>query len=212
LAESVESVLAADELIDRELTSPSGNVMRLFSAKRFKESGDEIGLFAHTPDRCWTSAGWKLEPVTQETVELNLHGLPLTFERRIFQYPGHRELVYFGGMVGGQPLPYRLDHSLSTSMKLQLRTAKDKTGTITRGLDGLLWQRVRDSFVSRRALVGPKQFLRASTALTGQTVEQADAWLQSALASLLTPADYQQEIAANQGRQREPRAKEGRQP
>jgi len=50
-------------------------------------------MFSHTPDRCWTSVGWKLEQATPEFVDLTLHGIRLKLERRIFASGTHRELV-----------------------------------------------------------------------------------------------------------------------
>lgn len=193
VAESAEKILVADRLVSGEFINEQKHVVRVFSAKRYQEKQNEIGLFVHTPDRCWTESGWRIEPAAPDVIELTVHGAPLQFERRVFVYEGHRELVYFCGLVGGRPLPYRLDHNLSVGLKHQLRSAIDKTGTTLRAADSRLWRRVWDSFLTRQPFLGPKQFLRVSTSLDAQDVAEADRRLQELLPRWLQPADYEQE-------------------
>jgi hypothetical protein len=195
---TAEATLAADKLFSGQFTNAAGQTVQVFSAKRYSEHPNEIGLFMHTPDRCWTESGWKIEPVLPDHLELEVHGMQVAFERRVFVFGSHRELVYFGGMVGGQPLPYRLDHNMSVGMKHQLGKALDKTGTAYRAIDKRLWGRVWDSFVSRRPLIGPKQFLRLSTPLRGFDPETSDRLLQSFMQEWLIPTDYQTELAQAQ--------------
>jgi hypothetical protein len=197
VAKSAESVLVADQLISGQFTrGEAGNRERVqvFSAKRYAEKENNIGLFVHTPDRCWTQAGWRFEPVQPDMVTLTVHGIPILFERRIFVQAGERELVYFGGMVGGQPLPYRLDHNLSVGMKYAINTASRGTGTAYRASDTLFWRRVWDSFTSRRPLLGPKQFVRVSTSVRERSIDEADALLQAFIPLWLQAADYQEEL------------------
>ena len=196
VAKSAEATLVADRLVNGAFTSNEGRIVRVFSAKRYEEKRNEIGLFVHTPDRCWTEAGWILEPAVPDTAELLLQGLTLRFERRIFTIGSERELVYFCGLTGGQPLPYRLDHNLSVGLKYQLRTAKDKTGSTVRASDQRLWDRVWESFISRRPLLGPKQFLRISTPIQGEDSSVADRLLREFLLSWLVSVDYQKELEA----------------
>src|SRR5688572_7589148 len=117
VSQAAEAVLAADRIVSGEFQKGGQAVVRVFSAKRYSERESEFDMFSHTPDRCWTSVGWKLEPTSPEFVELTLQGIPLKLERRIFANGTHRELVYFGALVGGQPLPYRLDPHLSIGIK-----------------------------------------------------------------------------------------------
>ena len=195
VAESAEAILVADRLVNGEFTNSIGKAVRVFSAKRYQEKQNEIGLFVHTPDRCWTESGWKLEPAAPEMIELELHGTKILFERRIFTVGAQRELVYFAGLTGGQPLPYRLDHNLSVGMKHQLALARDKTGTTLRGSDQRLWTRVWESFASRRPLLGPKQFLRISTPVNPANLSDGDRLIQEFLSQWLSPSDYHQELA-----------------
>jgi Protein of unknown function (DUF3485) len=194
VGKAAEALLVADRLVSGEFSAPDGKVIRIFSAKRYVESQNEIGLFVHTPDRCWTESGWKMEPVQPEFKHVVVHGIPILFERRVFSSGMQRELVYFAGLVGGQPLPYRLDHNLSVGMKHALRTAKDQTGTTLRASDKRFWRRVWDSFLARRPLTGPKQFLRISTPVPEEGISEADALLEDFLPRWLQPVAYRKEL------------------
>lgn len=193
IAKSAEAVLVADRIVSGEFRRKEGLSVQVFSAKRYQEAQNEIGLFVHTPDRCWTEAGWSIEPASPDLVEMVVHGLRLRFERRIFEGGAKRELVYFCGLLGGQALPFRLDHNLSVGMKHRLQGTLDKTGTSLRASDSRLWTRVWEAFMSRRPLMGPKQFLRISTPVSGD-VRSADKLLQEMLPLWLNPTDYQAEL------------------
>ncbi len=195
IAAAAEKVLVADRLFSGSFQRDNESIVRVFSAKRYAESSNEIGLFVHTPDRCWTESGWRMEATQPEFKQLTIHGVSLVFERRIFHYGGNRELVYFGGLVGGQPLPYRLDHNMSVGMKRALREAKDEAGTMLRARDQRLWTRVLDSFKARRQLIGPKQFVRISTPIHGDAIAAADEVLARFLPQWLHASDYHEEIA-----------------
>lgn len=200
---SAEKLLVADVTANGEFQSPDrSRAVRVFSAKRYTFKSYDSGLFLHTPDRCWTLAGWKFEPVEPDHLELTVHGVPMVFERRIFTAGGERELVYFGGLVGGRPLPYRLDHNLNVGLRFAtVPPDKSKSrGFFARAVDARLWERVWDGFVTRRPLLGPKQFLRISTPLRGLSVPEADALLRQFLERWLEPTDYATELAAWQAR------------
>jgi hypothetical protein len=197
-SKSAEAVLVADRLVSGEFWPDAGDgeVIRVFSAKRYNENLNDIGLFVHTPDRCWTEAGWRIEPSQPEVVSLEVSGIWLSLERRIFVSEGRRELVYFGGLVGGQQLPYRLDHNLSVGIKKAMRVWLDKSGTALLASDSLLWQRVWDSFASRRPMLGPKQFIRVSTSIADMDSAQAEQRLRGFLPQWLRPVDFKVELRA----------------
>lgn len=192
VAKSAEAILVADELVSGEFTNGNGELVRVFSAKRIREKKNEIGLFVHTPDRCWTETGWKLEQQAPDSVEVPIHSMRMILERRIFNRgAGDRELVLFGGLVGGQSLPYRLDHNLSVGMRHQLKAAADHSGATLRASDQRFWKRVWESFWSRRQLLGPKQFIRISTPLKrGEDIALSDALLRSFLPQWLEESDF----------------------
>lgn len=199
VAESAENLLSADQLICGEFAQESGGArVMVFSAKRFSERSNDIGLFVHTPDRCWTQAGWKIESADPDHVEVEIHGVRMVFERRVFSAANgaQRELVYFGGLVGGQPLPYRLDHNLSVGQRYAIKKGAKQDGGTLRASDRLLWVRVWDSFVARRALLGPKQFIRISIPIGAGDPAQGDPVLVAMLGRWLASADYQAELAA----------------
>jgi hypothetical protein len=194
VSESAERLLVADRTVNGEFQQ-GGRTVRVFSAKRYQERSNEIGLFVHTPDRCWVEGGWKIEPGVPDVIELTIHGVSLTVERRVFVFNGQRELVYFCGLVGGRTLPYRLDHNLSVGLRTALKSNVATSGTAARVSDAHFWKRLWASFASRRALDGPKQFLRISTPVRRE-LEQSDKVLQEFLAQWLAPGDYEQERAS----------------
>lgn len=199
ISESAERLLVADQTFTGQFVNPATKErVQAFSAKRYTHKSHDTGLFLHTPDRCWTLAGWRFEPVTPDSVEVTVHGVRMQLERRVFVAPGQRELVYFGGLVGGRPLPYRLDHNLSVGMRFASSEAKsgESRGFFARAIDARLWGRVWDGFVFRRQLLGPKQFIRVSTSLQGSDIRAADQLLVRFLESWLTPIDYEAELAA----------------
>lgn len=193
--ESAEKALVADRLVNGEFTNQtSGGVVRVFLAKRYSEKPHDIGLFVHTPDRCWTEGGWKMEPTTPDAEDFTIHGISMTLERRLFVAPAQRELVYFGGLVGGQPLPYRLDHNLSVGMRVAAAGGGRGVGHGARASDSRFWDRVWDSFVSRRPLLGPKQFIRISTPVADGNMEAGERRIREVLDQWLTPKDFRKEI------------------
>jgi hypothetical protein len=196
ISQAAERVLVADQTVNGEFRNVAGEAVRVFSAKRFKENANEIGLFVHTPDRCWVEGGWKIEPVSPSLVDVELHGVPLKMERRVFQFGGERELVYFCGLVDGQALPYRLDHNLSVGVRTALKKSQATSGALGRASDRHFWGRIWTSFTSRRALSGPKQFIRISTPVVSDNLAAADERLQSFVARWLISGDYQREVAS----------------
>jgi hypothetical protein len=190
--EAAERVLVADRTVNGEFRR-GASAIRVFSAKRYEEKPNEIGLFVHTPDRCWSEGGWRIEPTAPDLVEMTVHGVRMAMERRLFVFKEHKELVYFCGLLGGQTLPYRLDHNLSVGMRTAL---KNQNATAARASDAHFWKRLWTSFASRRALSGPKQFVRVSTSVQDNDAKAADALLQQFLAEWLVPGNYGEERAA----------------
>jgi hypothetical protein len=192
VSQAAEAALAADRIVSGEFEKDA--IVRVFSAKRYSEQESEFDMFSHTPDRCWTSVGWKLEPATPEFVELTLQGIPLKLERRIFANGTHRELVYFGALVGGQPLPYRLDPHLSIGIKRGEKSLAGIFGKLLGAIDARFLSWPWKSFVNRRPLNGPKQFIRVSTPVLQDDARDADRLLTGFLPQWLVSVDYQQEL------------------
>lgn len=189
VSESEERQLAADELFAGRYDRPSGERVSLFTARRLDENPNLLGLFVHTPDFCWAQAGWRLDAgLRQDVVRLVLHGIPLEAERRVFFDPANRgELVYFFGLIGGQPLGYRLDHNLAIARRSAVTRGGVRGGSVLAGTDNLFWRRIWQGFVERRALLGPKQFVRVSVPLQPGREAAAEALIREALETLLAP-------------------------
>ncbi|MDH7504411.1 MAG: hypothetical protein QHJ82_17085, partial [Verrucomicrobiota bacterium] len=60
--------------------------------------------------------------------------------------------------------------------------------------DRLLWQRVWESFVSRRQLFGPKMFVRISTRLESDDTRAADELLVKMLSEWLRSVDFAEDM------------------
>ena len=166
----------------------------MYSAKRYLGKENEIGLFSHTPDRCWTATGWKVVPTQKSFVEFSVHDVPMLFERRIFSNGKYDELVYFGALVGGRPLPYRLDQYHSFAEEAGSEDGGQGNSALSRLAQTRVWGWAFESFSSRTPLAGPQQFIRISTAIHGENQERADLALQSFLNDWLEPTDYQAEF------------------
>lgn len=191
-----EAALTADETFAGEF-SRRGEMVQVFSASRFSDNPDEIGLFVHTPDRCWLESGWKLKSASPDLVEVDLHGVKLGLERRVFRWKNGEELlVYFAGMSAGQALPYRLDHNLSVGRIQQARSESKALGARARATDRKLWGRIWETFLEGRQVTGPKQFFRIATRTRGANDTAAEERLKTALAEWLRPGDYSAEAAA----------------
>ena len=189
--QAAEKFLVADRTFNGEFKDGQGVEVSVFSAKRYEEKAGEIGLFMHTPDRCWVEAGWKINPEGAATKDISLEGGRFQVERRIFSFGGRRELVYFFGLIGGQSLPYRLDHNLSIGLRSSLRGEGRKD--VVRASDAHFWARLWDAFQSRRELLGPKQFIRISTNLGAEEISAADQRLESFIGRWLVLGDYAEE-------------------
>ncbi len=200
VSQAAEAVLAADKIVNGEFEKDGQAVVRVFSARQYSDQEREFSMFSHTPDRCWTSVGWKLERAIPEFVELSLQGIPLKLERRIFATGTRRELVYFGALVGGQPLPYRLNPHLSIGIKRGEQSPAGIFGKMLGAIDARFFSWPWKSFVNRRPLNGPKQFIRVSTPVFANDIEHADRLLLDFLPHWLVPADYRQELVQRQRR------------
>ena len=190
---AVESILAADETTHGEFRRVGGgDVVGVFSAKRFVEKWDEGSLFSHTPDRCWTGIGMKILPEGPFFIEKELHGIHLILERRIFAFEGNRELVYFGAIVGGES--YRLDQFLDSEMNRENPGEKLGIfrGIMERLLNSRIWSKSIESFLNRDRFIGPQHMFRVSTSVQG-SLDSAEDRLEEILKKWLVPASYQDE-------------------
>jgi len=96
--------------------------------------------------------------------------------------------------VGGQPLPYRLDPHLSIGLKTREKSLAGIFGKMLGAIDARFLSWPWKSFVNRRPLNGPKQFIRVSTPVFGNDAGNADRLLAGFLPQWLVPVDYRQEL------------------
>lgn len=179
ILKAAEKQLMADEVVNGICRNADGVSVRWLAVRNARSVPDATGLFVHTPDRCWTESGWRLEVLRPDHVKGTIDGKKWIWERRLFSRSGHRELVYFGGLVDGEPPLYRLDHNLSVAGGG--RELLDDTKTLSRMTDSHIWRRALDVFISRNAVRGRRLFLRASTQVFGEELANADKLLSEML-------------------------------
>ena len=190
ISQAAERALVADQIVNGEFRSEVNTPIRVFSAKRFSDNPNEIGLFVHTPDRCWVEGGWKLAPAGPDFIEINLHNSQIKLERRIFQYGNNKEIVYFGGLIDGHVLPYRLDHNLSMAARTALKENLHSDALNSSASKFHFWQRLWSSFTIRTKLSGPKHFFRISTPVDDpEQMEATDRRLTAFLQNWLIPTN-----------------------
>lgn len=194
-----ESIIQADAIASGVFESTDGRMVHVYSAKRYLKKENEIGLFSHTPDRCWTTLGWAIQQSPPDFLDLEIHGVGLRFERRVFSHGSERMLVYFGAVVGGKPLPYRLDqyHSSGSIVTGDMGSSVRAWRRLTQGR---VWGWAWDSFVQRTPMYGPQQFVRISTRV-GIDLSPGDHVLQEMLQHWMRPVAYTEELQTWQQRQ-----------
>ena len=133
-----------------------------------------------------------------DSVEVSLAGNRTLLERRIFTTGGSREMVYFGGLVGGTPLPYRLDHEYSVASKRAEGVSEGPLMAATRMRNPRFWGRLWRSFSTHRAVLGAKQFVRVSASVDGRSLEETDKVLKSFLETWLRSVGYREGLTALQ--------------
>jgi hypothetical protein len=78
-----------------------------FAAQWDGSRRQSMSVVQHTPDICWVGAGWMPHDLGQpRRVDLDLHGISVPFECRVFEAPGQpqRQLVLWCTVVGGRIL------------------------------------------------------------------------------------------------------------
>lgn len=102
VATAVERILRYDDVLYRSFEREGVNLAIFVSYwGRGKSSVREVA--AHTPDRCWTTAGWKVHTIENQ-VPMDYHSFQLMpAERRKFTFHGTPMHVTFWHIVGGEP-------------------------------------------------------------------------------------------------------------
>lgn len=184
-----ESSISADRYFSGVFRNASGSAVTVFTAKVFEDSGSGMKIFAHTPDTCWPTVGWRQVPIEPSYIEMELHGKNVVFERRLYRAGTRSELVLFGALVGGKPLPYRLNHWQSYS-QVVAESGTNANLLTSRFFQKETWQLVVNSFRTQRPLEGAKHFIRLSTAAQLDSLQQADTLLREFLRVWLMPGSF----------------------
>lgn len=192
VGDAAEAILVADRMDNGEFHQEGGTLVRVFSAKRFEEKENSVGLFSHTPDRCWTNTGMVIQSEAPFFRKIEIHGIEMVLERRVFSMGSQRELVYFGALVGGSALPYRMDQYLGSGLRRESGSGGDKGGSIDRLVNTRVWSWALESFLKRARLAGPQQLIRISTPIRGP-IESADERLLGFFEQWLRVVPYEEE-------------------
>jgi hypothetical protein len=192
VGDAAEAILVADRMDNGAYSQGDGPIVRVFSAKRFEEKENAVGLFSHTPDRCWTNTGMVIEHEEPYFRNVDIHEINMVLERRVFSMGSQRELVYFGALVGGAALPYRMDQYLGSGRRREKGVLGDGRGAIDRLLNTRVWGWAFESFVKRARLAGPQQLIRISTPIA-DSVEVADTRLLNFFKKWLSVVSYEDE-------------------
>lgn len=191
VGDAAEAVLKADQMDNGFYQQEGGAIVRTFSAKRFEEKENAVGLFSHTPDRCWTNTGMVIEDAEPYFIEVEISGIKMIMERRVFSGGRYDELVYFGALVGGEALPYRMDQYLGSGRRRK-GAGGDTAGSVDRLFNSRVWTWAFESFAKRARLAGPQQLIRVSTPVV-QSIKTADERLLNFLRHWLVVVDYEEE-------------------
>jgi hypothetical protein len=190
LSEAAEAQVGAHTWVSARFGRTDGAEVTVFCAKRYGESWADVAPFAHTPDRCWTIAGWKIEPAEPEVQETMLSSIPVRFERRLFRGGNRSELVYFGAILGGRPVPFRLDQYLSFGRRMGRSEDTMATEAYRRAGDARFWACMWNCFRNRLSFNSAAHFIRVSTPVSTTDLASSDRLLQEFLRAFLVPTDY----------------------
>ena len=103
---AAEKTLQFDDVYFREFNSPRGTVS-LYAAYWGPGKMPTQLVASHTPDRCWTSAGWVCETMRHQTGMEGTHVILRAGEWRLFSAPNAPRLnVQFWHLVGSETYDY----------------------------------------------------------------------------------------------------------
>lgn len=161
------------------------------------DGGDEsLKVLVHSPDICWSGAGWRAVNLGQprqleipvKTDPAGQSSTPLLFECRVMEAPnGHRELVIWSALVGGENLAQTHWFSPENNVKERGGDRENKAASMAAS------RRLRAGYfvtqvLNRESIRGPKQFVRLSTPVSGGW-EKSMGTLQSFIAESLLFAE-----------------------
>jgi hypothetical protein len=171
LSNEVTKILATTNLLNGILHGPQGERIAVFLGEWKADRAQELSVVAHTPDICWTRAGWTPTPSPLGTsIELAFREATIPFEVRTFRPPdgGPEELTLWCTLVNGcpytetGPLPPAVLNA--TDNQLQVDTSSRR----------LLRSHLLNALKSRFSATGEKQFIRFSTKIIKNSVAEIE--------------------------------------
>ncbi|MBM4077028.1 MAG: exosortase-associated EpsI family protein [Planctomycetes bacterium] len=106
LGSEVIATLATTNVINGIFSGPDGERIAVFMGNWNTDNRQDMRVLVHTPDLCWTSAGW--EPVAcpiGESTTILIGEQAVPFEMRVFRSPrdGQLELCVWSTLINGTP-------------------------------------------------------------------------------------------------------------
>ena len=193
ISKEVAGMLNVDQTVDQIVTGKDNVQVRAFYIKNYAAKTGADSVFKHNPDVCWAGAGWKLISTQPEFVSVKIAGKDIGFERRCFSFQGQMQLVYFGALVGGDAVPYRMNYFKAMSDSGAGSQAGQHLARVT---DLRFWDTILNSFRSRKSLQGPSHFIRVSTSVTPDDMGRGDQVLSSFLMDWMRQGSFKDEFEA----------------
>jgi len=103
------------------------------------------------------------------------------------------QLVYFGALVGGEAVPYRMNYFKAISDSGAGSQAGQHLARVT---DLRFWGTILNSFRSRKSLQGPSHFIRVSTSATPDDPGRGDQVLSNFLMDWMRRGSFKDEFEA----------------
>lgn len=191
LSQEESDKLNVDRAVNQIVTSSGQLQVRAFSTKNYTATTGAKGIFHHNPDVCWSGAGWKLMAIQPESIAVKIAGKDILFERRCFSFQGQMQLVYFGALVGGNAVPYRMNYFKAVG---DTGSMTDADMQLARVGDRRFWSTILNSFRSRKSLQGPSHFIRVSTSVKSDDLGRGDQVLNDFLKDWLRRASFKDEF------------------
>lgn len=164
----VIETLATTNLLNGTFHDSHGERISIFLGEWRANRGHELSVVAHTPDVCWTRAGWTA--ITAEfgnSMDLAIAEETIPFEVRVFRPPngGPEELTLWCTLVNGQPYG-ELDRFHPAQAQ-----PEDSGDLASRTSRRLAASHLLNALKTRTTGTGEKQFIRLSVEKPRKTHE-----------------------------------------
>jgi hypothetical protein len=166
LSTEAKKILATGDILNGTFFSHKGERLSVFLAEWKAGKHNSLDVVAHTPDICWSNAGWiSTQSHYGDSIEMHFSERPIPFETRIFEEPrgGTQEIAFWCTLVNGQIYSELNGFAPAETPKKNNQLSLNSTARRLSAGHFL-------NALSRRNLgAGTKQFLRISTEISKQT-------------------------------------------